>query len=72
MNILGIGWDKSQSYYLTGGTPGARIRDGEGLGGGHTTWPRDQAWPAPGGGLADPSTPSASPSAYKLPPIQKP
>src|SRR5215216_5739826 len=45
----------------------ARIRDGEGLGAGHTTWPRSQAWPMLGGGLADPSTPSASPSAYKMP-----
>src|SRR5215216_1867443 len=27
----------------------ARIRDGEGPGAGHTTWPRGQAWPAPGG-----------------------
>src|SRR5215216_4077775 len=26
----------------------ARIRDGEGPGGHHTTWPRGQAWPAPG------------------------
>ena len=27
----------------------ARIRDGEGPGAGHTTWPRGQAWPVPGG-----------------------
>ena len=50
----------------------ARIRDGEGPEGHHTTWPHGQAWPTPGGGLADPSTPSASPSAYKLPSGRKP
>ena len=50
----------------------ARIRDEEGLGAGHTTWPRGQAWPALGGGLAAPSTRSASPSAYKLPSGRKP
>src|SRR5215216_7600205 len=44
----------------------ARIRDGEGPRSHHTTWPRDQAWPAPGGGVAAPGTPSASPSAYIL------
>ena len=54
------------------GTPRARIRDGEGMGPGHTTWPHGQAWPVPGGGLATLGTPSACPSAYKLPPIQKP
>ena len=54
------------------GTHGARIRDGEGPEGGHTTWPRGQAWPTPGGGVASLGTPSASPSAYKMPPIQKP
>src|SRR5215216_3016633 len=50
----------------------ARIRDGEGPGSHHTTWPRGQAWPAPGGGVAAPGTPSAFPSAYIFPSGQKP
>ncbi len=50
----------------------ARIQDGEELGADHTTWPRGQAWPALRGGLTDPSTPSASPSAYKMPLGRKP
>ena len=54
------------------GTSEARIRDGERPGGRHTTWTRGQACPAPGGGLAALGTPSASPFAYKMPPIQKP
>ena len=34
--------------------------------------PRGQVGPAPGGGVVAPGTPSASPSAYKLPSGQKP
>ena len=48
-------------------TPGARRRDGGGLGPGHTTWPRGLAQAAPGGGLAAPDTPSVSLFAYKKP-----
>ena len=48
-------------------TPGAKIRDGEGLGPGHTTWPRGIGLVAPGGGLAALGTPSVSLFAYKLP-----
>src|SRR5215216_2246395 len=54
------------------GTLGARIRDGEGPEGGHTTWLHDQAWPAPGGGVTSPGSPLASPSSYILPLIRKP
>src|SRR5215216_533374 len=50
----------------------ARIRDGEGLGGDHTTRQGSQAWLALGVGLADPSNPSSSPSAYKMPSERKP
>ena len=65
----------------------ARRRDGEGPQGGHTplgagqprprqdmVWApgRPTTWPVPGGGLAAPGTPSASPSAYILPLIRKP
>ena len=50
----------------------ARIRDGEGPGSHHTTWPRCEAWPTLGGGVAAPSTPSASHSAYKMTSERKP
>ena len=48
-------------------TPGARIRDGVGLGPGHTTWSRGLGLAAPGGGLAALDTPSVSLFAYKKP-----
>src|SRR5215216_3596395 len=48
-------------------TPGARIRDGGGLGLGHTTWPRGLGLATPGGGLAALDTPSVSLYAYKMP-----
>ena len=48
-------------------TPGARIRDGGGLGPGHTTWPRGLGLAAPGGGLAALDSPSVSLFTYKLP-----
>ena len=53
------------------GTPGARIRDREGMAPSHTTWPRGLGLAALGGGLAAPGTPSASLFAYKLPPDLK-
>ena len=62
---------KPKSVFHRGGH-GARIRDGEGPGGHHTTWPCGQAWPGPGGGVAALGTPSTSPSAYKLPSGRKP
>ena len=49
------------------GTPGARIRDGEGLGPSHPTWQRGLGLAALGGGLAAPDYPSVSLFAYKLP-----
>src|SRR5215216_3163659 len=54
---------KPKSVFHRGGH-GATIRDREGPGGLHTTWPCSQAWPVPGGGLAALGTPSASPFAY--------
>ena len=48
-------------------TPGARIRDGEEPGGGHTTWWRGPGQAAPGGGVGPLGTPSASLFAYKEP-----
>ena len=48
-------------------TPGARIRDGEEPGGGHTTCWRGPGQAAPGGGVGPPGTPSASLFAYKEP-----
>ena len=50
----------------------ASIRDGEGPGIHHTTWPRGQAGPVPGGGVVAPGTSSASPSDYKMPSGRKP
>ena len=70
MNILGIGRDKSQSAYFSGRDQVPEYEMEKGWG--PATWPHGQAWPAPGGGLAAPSTPSASPSAYKLPSGRKP
>jgi hypothetical protein len=48
-------------------THGARIRDGEGLGGHHTTWWCGPALAAPGCGEATPAASSSPPSAYKYP-----
>ena len=48
-------------------TPGARIRDGEEPGGGHTTCWRGPGQAAPGGGVVPLGTPSASLFAYKEP-----
>src|SRR5215216_6368183 len=41
-------------------TPGARIRDGEEPGGGHTTWGRGPGQAAPGGGVGPLGTPGLS------------
>ena len=70
MNILGIGRDKSLSFYW--GTLGARVRDGEGPEGGQTTWWRGPGQAALGGGVGPSGTPSVSPLAYKSLPIPKP
>jgi hypothetical protein len=48
-------------------THGARIRDGERLGGHHTTWWRGPSLAAPGCGEATPAVSSSPPSAYKYP-----
>ena len=45
----------------------ARIRDGEGTGSHHTTWPRGQAWPMPGV-----VWPTPAPPRPLLPPIRCP
>ena len=62
---------KPNSIFHRGGH-GATRRDGEGPEAGHTTWPRGQVGPTPAGGVVAPGTPSASPSAYKLPSGRKP
>ena len=68
MNILGIGRDKSQSAYFSerDQVPEYETERGQGA-----TTPPGRA-PAPGGGVAAPGTPSASPSAYKLSSGRKP
>jgi hypothetical protein len=48
-------------------THGARIRDGEGLGGDHTTWWRSPSLVVPGCGEATPAVPLSPPSSYKYP-----
>jgi hypothetical protein len=48
-------------------THGARIWDGEGPGGHHTTWWRGPGLAAPGGGLAAPAISPSPPSAYIYP-----
>jgi hypothetical protein len=48
-------------------THGARIQDGEGPGGRHTTWWRDPGLSAPRGGAAAPAVSSTPPSAYIYP-----
>jgi hypothetical protein len=45
----------------------ARVRDGEGLGGHHTTWWCGLGLAAPGGGVAAPAISSSPPSAYIYP-----
>jgi hypothetical protein len=48
-------------------THGARVRDGEGPGGHHTTWWRGPGLAAPGGGVAAPAIASTSSFAYIYP-----
>jgi hypothetical protein len=48
-------------------THGARIWDGEGLGGHHTTWWHGPSLAVPGCGEATPAVSSIPPSAYKYP-----
>jgi hypothetical protein len=51
-------------------THGARIRDGEGPRGAHTTWWRGPGQAAPGGGVAAPAIASTPPSAYIYPGLE--
>jgi hypothetical protein len=48
-------------------THGARVRDGEGPQGAHTTWWRGPGQAAPGGGVAAPDVTSSPPFAYIYP-----
>ena len=71
MNILGIGQDKSQSQYFTEGHMEPKYETERGQG--PATPPGHVARPGPRQGVVwHPSTPSTSPSAYKMPSGRKP